>query len=311
MVTISVITIGILWCQQNNFVGADQQFLVTPVNKTVIEGEDVTLRCRVEQLLGGLQWTFNDFGLGLNRSLPGYDRYTMLGSDDSGTWDLHIEDVRPADEGLYQCQILASSRSPPLRSDYAQLRVVSRPQPPILTSGPEFVVREDSNGLVQCISKGSRPAAEIVWRLRGEVVEDTETRVTTLDDLRTMTVSTLTLPGNTDLNNQMLSCAASNPDLHLSESVVTRIIIDPEQKISVSVDTDPLYEGDNFVVTCDTRDSGDEVIWTIGGQLIRNQRSASLSLKATRDLDNSVVSCQTASKNSIKANLQLNINCEN
>ena len=143
------------------------------------------------------------------------------------------------------------------------------------------------------------------------MVEDIETRVTTLDDLRTMTVSTLTLPGNTNINNEVLTCAASNPDLHLSESVVTRIIIDPEQKISVSVDTDPLYEGDNFVVTCDTGDSGDEVIWTIRGQLIRNLRSASLSLKATRDLHNSVVSCQPASKTSIKANLQLNINCEN
>ena len=66
----------------------------------------------------------------------------MLGSDEQ-TWDLHIVDVQPEDEGLYQCQILASSKSGPMRSDYAKLTVLSRPEPPILTSGPRFVVKDE------------------------------------------------------------------------------------------------------------------------------------------------------------------------
>ena len=79
----------------------------------------------------------------------------MLG-DDNQTWDLHIKNVEISDEGLYQCQVLASSKSPPMRSEYATLEVTSRPDPPVLTSGPRLLVKPDSSALVQCISKGQR-----------------------------------------------------------------------------------------------------------------------------------------------------------
>ena len=69
----------------------------------------------------------------------------MVGSNVQ-TWDLHIANVQPADEGLYQCQILASNKSEPMRSDYAKLTVLSKPRSPILTSGPRFVVRDDTRG---------------------------------------------------------------------------------------------------------------------------------------------------------------------
>ena len=38
-------------------------------------GEQVTLPCRVENAVGKLQWTRDDFGLGLGRDLTGFDRY--------------------------------------------------------------------------------------------------------------------------------------------------------------------------------------------------------------------------------------------
>lgn len=48
-------------------------------------GSRVTLPCRVEKKSGQLQWTKDDFGLGLHRDLSGYDRYKMIGSDEEGT----------------------------------------------------------------------------------------------------------------------------------------------------------------------------------------------------------------------------------
>ena len=54
--------------------GDIQRFLTTPESVTVMEGENVTLMCRVENILGQLQWTKDDFGLGTSRSLHGYDR---------------------------------------------------------------------------------------------------------------------------------------------------------------------------------------------------------------------------------------------
>ena len=51
-----------------------QRFLVTPESREVMEGEEVRLRCSVDNLVGVLQWTKDDFGLGTLRELPGYDR---------------------------------------------------------------------------------------------------------------------------------------------------------------------------------------------------------------------------------------------
>ena len=72
---------------------ATQRFLSQPENATVQLGQTLTLSCRfvaqniftknyqniflllsVENLVGPLQWTKDDFGLGTLRSLPGYER---------------------------------------------------------------------------------------------------------------------------------------------------------------------------------------------------------------------------------------------
>ncbi|CAG9116274.1 unnamed protein product [Plutella xylostella] len=51
---------------------------------TAVVGSRVTLPCRVEHKSGQLQWTKDDFGLGLQRDLSGYERYRMIGSDEEG-----------------------------------------------------------------------------------------------------------------------------------------------------------------------------------------------------------------------------------
>ena len=51
-----------------------QRFLVTPESTTVMEGEEARLRCEVDNLVGVLQWTKDDFGLGTRRELPGFER---------------------------------------------------------------------------------------------------------------------------------------------------------------------------------------------------------------------------------------------
>ena len=51
-----------------------QKFMREPPDQTAAEGEHVTLPCRVENKVGALQWTRDDFGLGLNRNLKGFER---------------------------------------------------------------------------------------------------------------------------------------------------------------------------------------------------------------------------------------------
>lgn len=62
----------------------EQKFAIEPQDQTAVVGSRVTLPCRVINKAGVLQWTKDDFGLGTHRNLSGYDRYTMIGSDEEG-----------------------------------------------------------------------------------------------------------------------------------------------------------------------------------------------------------------------------------
>jgi hypothetical protein len=55
-----------------------------------MQGEHVTLPCRVSNKRGMLQWTRDGFGLGIERNLTGFDRYHMSGSDEEGELAIHV-----------------------------------------------------------------------------------------------------------------------------------------------------------------------------------------------------------------------------
>ena len=61
-----------------------QSFLREPFDQIASVGEHVTLPCRVVNKHGVLQWTRDDFGLGSDRDLDGFHRYTMTGSNEEG-----------------------------------------------------------------------------------------------------------------------------------------------------------------------------------------------------------------------------------
>lgn len=63
---------------------AEQKFAMEPQDQTAIVGSRVTLPCRVIDKQGTLQWTKDDFGLGTHRNLSGFERYSMIGSDEEG-----------------------------------------------------------------------------------------------------------------------------------------------------------------------------------------------------------------------------------
>lgn len=65
----------------------EQRFAMQPQDQTAVVGSRVTLPCRVIDKSGMLQWTKDDFGLGTHRNLSGFDRYSMVGSDEEGKCD--------------------------------------------------------------------------------------------------------------------------------------------------------------------------------------------------------------------------------
>lgn len=80
----------------------EQQFALQPTDQVAIVGARVILPCRVINKKGVLQWTRDDFGLGTRRRLAGFDRYSMIGSDEEGDYSLNISPVALEDDANYQ-----------------------------------------------------------------------------------------------------------------------------------------------------------------------------------------------------------------
>ena len=266
----------------------------------VREGETIKLECRVQNKSGVLQWTKDDFGLGTDRELAGFDRYRMTGDSQAGQYDLEIVDARLEDIGRYQCQVGATDTVAPIRSAYAEVTVVAPPEPPVITAGPRLVLRDGKTAMVQCISKGGRPASTIRWLRAGtEVVDGVETRTEELpDDSRRMaTVSTLTFTVDTSMQGVELVCEASNSVRPAGppELVSTVLEVQYEPRVQLRLEPEVLYEGDKVRLVCrvDAVPAQVEFRWEIGGVERREGRGASeLIIEAvSRELNTKTVSC--------------------
>ena len=55
--------------------------------------------------VGQVQWTRDEFGLGIIRDLPAYPRYQMIGDDQEGIFSLEIQRASLEDDAVFQCQV--------------------------------------------------------------------------------------------------------------------------------------------------------------------------------------------------------------
>ena len=62
---------------------------------------------------------------GYYRDLPGFPRYSVLGSDESGVFNLQIVDATLEDEAVYECQVGPNGTNKPIRAD-AKLNVLCK-----------------------------------------------------------------------------------------------------------------------------------------------------------------------------------------
>lgn len=63
--------------------------------------------------------------LGYDRRLPGFPRYTVLGSDGNGEFSLQIVNATLTDDAVYECQVGPAPNNKPIRAS-AQLSVLRK-----------------------------------------------------------------------------------------------------------------------------------------------------------------------------------------
>lgn len=217
----------------------NQRFAMEPQDQTAVVGARVTLPCRVVNKQGVLQWTKDDFGLGTSRDLVGFERYSMIGSDEEGDYSLDIYPVMLNDDARYQCQVSPGPEGQAgARSTFARLTVLVPPEAPKITQGEVIHTTEDRKVELECISIGGKPPAEITWLDGfGNVIHDNiEYTTVPLSDLRRHTAkSVLRFIPKREHHNTNFTCQAQNTADRNYRSARIRVDVRYAPKVRVNV----------------------------------------------------------------------------
>ncbi|CAJ0945343.1 unnamed protein product, partial [Mesorhabditis belari] len=149
-------------------VNGEQRIAEGPVETTVLVGATVELRCRVEDQKGAVQWTKNDFGLGIDRGLKFFPRYQMVGKATKGEYNLQIVNITVDDDDVYRCQIGEVQNERTVVSNAAKLSVLKKPTSPTQLNKPkDLTIPAIAGDLIQrsCVSKMGKPPAKIGWAI--------------------------------------------------------------------------------------------------------------------------------------------------
>jgi len=270
-----------------------QQFLVQPSDTSVLRGDRVVLPCRVRAKNGALQWTRDEFGLGQDRSLPGFPRMRMVGQDPAQDWDLEINPVELADEADYQCQVLSTDPAQTIRSNTARLEVRSQCSRPVITGGPVLGLQEGVHTQVQCSCRGARPPARLEWRLahQGTVAGNTSV-IGEVGQLTYRTVSTLEVVGSRERDGGRITCrVAGRPntetEIRLSVTFLPRVeILGAGQEAGLKAGGRAMLEC-RAVARPEVEDWG----WRLGGEDVLGDRAHLVIEELDSNLQGAEVEC--------------------
>ena len=292
-----------------------QKFVEEPQSVVVVEGSFVRLNCRVANKVGVLQWTKDDFGLGSERTLPEYDRLSLVG-DDSETWNLEIKNITVADDGRYQCQVGATNTSGPIRSKYATISVLVRPQLPVLSSGPILTMREGESAMVECFSRGGKPAGRISWYMNNErISENVEMRMEKMKNSKLMTtISSIVFEVTKNMSGSVIMCEAASPVEREGREVRTVVMVKYRPVVRVYSEDDLIEEGDDVKYVCnvDAWPDTTDIAWYIEGERVEAETGTNeMVVKMKRKMNGKRIGCRARNEAGQGENtININVLCK-
>ncbi|KAK3870388.1 hypothetical protein Pcinc_024381 [Petrolisthes cinctipes] len=211
-------------------VAGQQKFVVRPKSVSVMEGEDVMLRCVVDKQQGRVQWTKDGFALGFERHVPGYPRYTYLGDAGRGEHHLAISHVSFTDDGEYQCQVGPTLNSPPIWAA-ANVTVLLAPSSIRVEGYRNGDVVEATAGStlhLRCAVTGARPPPSLTWYIQDTQVNQGQMRTQVVRSSvagRWDVVSQLVVRVRAEDDGKNVSCQAIHPGIMASGTITTSITL--------------------------------------------------------------------------------------
>lgn len=277
------------------------------MNQSAVKGSTVVLRCIIKNRSGKVQWTRGGFGLGGDRELSSWDRYTMIGTEDRiendpiEEYSLKIEDVQLEDDDVYTCQVTPSDSDPNIFSNPAYLNVLVPPSQPSLEGGVTIPVILNKPTNITCNVLNGKPKPQITWKKDGtRITEKTfEVATTQPDGKRVDVMGIATINASSADAGTKIECGASNEALKGYDPYWTQATLDvqyaPKVRMSHSNPDKTMREYDDVKFTCSGEANPYEITWKWyrNGELIPDEnRNIYVIPRISRDYHGDTIKCE-------------------
>ncbi|XP_077981658.1 uncharacterized protein LOC144436685 [Glandiceps talaboti] len=266
-----------------------QHFVTQPDDVVTQTGSDIILQCKVVNRVGKLAWYVDT-----NMLLADADviaewakgRFTVDWDDESGNFDLIIQNVQAEDDREYYCVAGPGFDQKAIVSRYAQITVLEKAKSPVIEEAYYFTslaFLADVPVTATCRADNGNPPASIRWYKNGELVTEnvtTHLEVGTRNSMNTVSVITLH-PKHSDIGSNV-TCKAGSEILGYEEQTSVTLV-DVKYKPRVDITYSPLApkKGDDVTFTCQVEANPNNITsfnWTIDGIHIKGHHGDAYTL---------------------------------
>uniref|UniRef100_A0A8C8VPL7 Kirre like nephrin family adhesion molecule 1 n=1 Tax=Pelusios castaneus TaxID=367368 RepID=A0A8C8VPL7_9SAUR len=225
----------------------------------------------------------------MGQGLKAWPRYRIIGTADSGQYNLEITDAELSDDASYECQATEAA----LRSRRAKLTVLIPPEDPVIDGAPEILLRAGTPYNLTCRARSAKPAATIVWFRDGLQQEGASTEVLA-DGKRETTVSQL-LINPTDLDiGRVFACRSTNDAIPAGKETSVKLNVHHPPTVTLSIQPQTVQEGERVVFTC-VATANPEIKgyrWAKGGVIIEEAKDSKYETQVDYSFFTEPVSCE-------------------
>lgn len=275
-----------------------------PNDISVTRGSVIVLNCTIANRVGLVQWTQNGVALGVDRPLPGYPRYSMIGTEMQlsrdetiGEWNLQIMDVGLEDDGEYQCQAGATATVRGIRSRSSQVTVVIPPERPTIDGAPTIPIVLHRPTNITCRANNGKPAATITWFMDGQrITEHVYSRSHPRPEEKFVdTVGMVTVNASKEDSGRRIECRAINEFMEQPYRVFATLDVQYAPEVTMAINlTRAIREYDFVRFLCSGIANPSDVTWRWyrNNQQVEGETSNTLVVQQiSHDYDGDVISC--------------------
>ncbi|XP_067169501.1 kin of IRRE-like protein 1 [Apteryx mantelli] len=270
---------------------AQTRFVEEPEDQTVVAGQRIVLSCVVLNYSGIVQWTKDGLALGMGQGLKAWPRYRIVGTADSGQYNLEITDAELSDDAVYECQATEAA----LRSRRARLTVLIPPEDPTIDGAPEILLRAGTPYNLTCRARSAKPAATIVWYRDGLQQDGAVTSTEVLADGKRETTTSQLGINPTDLDiGRVFSCRSVNDAIPAGKETFVKLNVHHPPTVTLSIQPQTVQEGERVVFTC-MATANPEIKgyrWAKGGVVIEEAKENKYETQVDYSFFTEPVSCE-------------------